>query len=436
MEQYSERTMDAVEYNQQGVVLQGKGLLEEALSMFERAVAADPMYIESYLNIGHVHVAQEAYDKAQLSYNRGLMVDKTDGRLYFHLGNVALFQDDYNKAVEMYRQAVANGLDDAVVHFNMGFACQEQGNTDFALRSYANAIRKNPNIPEYRLKRATLLLDNQMLDAAMDTLEEFIRLFPDIFEGYHYKFETLLQMGMMDAAAKFINDAAALFPEDASLLYDKIRILVLLEQYDKALALITQAQNLPGYEDEKRNLLFEQAKIAGMQNNIEGSLRQMEECLSFEKPGEPDLEIRYYLLTMYSSLRRYDALLRCAEAMLSADSGDPFILPAFYYKPFALEQLGRKEEARVFYKEGIRVLRAVTIHDATDLEAYAFRAMCHNGLGEHEKALDILNYLTKTGADTAELHALKGIVYAAMGDRENEANEKMQYERMGGAAVR
>lgn len=87
---------------------------DQALSLLEQAMAADPAYSETYHNLGQVYLASEDYEDAADNFRKALALDMKKlgpehallAPSYYNLGIALYKMDDYDGAAENYRQAL------------------------------------------------------------------------------------------------------------------------------------------------------------------------------------------------------------------------------------------------------------------------------------------------------------------------------------------
>ncbi|BCN32350.1 tetratricopeptide repeat protein [Anaeromicropila herbilytica] len=419
-----EQRLQAIEYNEQAKVLQDNKNEVEAFNYYNKAITADPMYIETYLNLGNFLASREEFTKAEDNFKKALMINKHDGRIYFHLGNVAFINNDTSKGIEYYNKAISEGFLQAQLYFNLGMVYEETDKMDLALRNYTKAISLDLNIPEYRIRKASLQISLHMYQEALTTLAELMQFMPDVFEGYHYSFEILCMLGEFEEAKVIIDKALVLFPNDISLFYDSIKYHTLTNRYDEALDMIQTAMNMDGFEIEERNLTLEQGKLYTIKQDFEKARDFFEKCKEFERDDEIDYEARYLLMNVYLAIQKYESLLNNANEILAKDVDDNiYVRAAYYYRPLALQKLGQDEEAKQYYKEAISMYRLITIHEPTLMDAYMFRVLCLKGLKDYEKGLELLAFIEKIN-DAPEVHVTRADMYREMGDS-LKADEEM-----------
>ena len=427
MENIKEEILDL---NQRALTLASNGKENEAIKYFEKALELDPMNPDTYVNLGNTYAAMEDFDKAYETYNKILLADKHYTPAYFHLGNICFIQGNSDEAVKNFNLAISEGLDDALVYFNLGLVYEEKNDVEYALRNYSKAIFKNPDAPEYRLKKATLQIGKNRYEEALETLTDMTKYAPDIFEGYHFKFEVLCALQRFEEAEAVVKTAGDLFPEDVSIFYDKIQLQARLGNTDRALQMIEEAEQMDGYEVEKRNLTFEKAKLCGMKEDMDSAIRYFNECLSFETDSAVDYETRYFLMNIYLSRKEYQKLLENAEKMLTLPEDNPFVRAAFYYRAMAVKQLNGMQAAADYYREAVSLYRTITIHTPGIIDAYLFRALCHKDLAEYDKALEMVDFVESLSADSSELHVIKGNIFEAMGRMEEAREQKEMAKKL------
>lgn len=423
MDKLEELKLQVKEYNEQALVLQNNGKPEEAYEYYDKANALDSMYIETYINRANLYLKNEKYDEAEVNYKKALMINKNDGRIFFHLGNLSVLKGDTNAGIEYYNKAISLGYVAARLFYSMGLIYEETKNTDLSLRNFSKAIHLDGNVPEYRIHKASLQVTLGMYEEALTTLKETTSYLPDVYEGYHYSFVILCSLKRFEEAKNIIDKALSLFPGDPALVLDNIKYYTLTSQYDKALEMIEEARKMEGYQAVELELLIEQGKVYMLQNEFEKATEYLRKSEELVKDGGENAEALFLLMLIYAHNEKYELLLKCAERLSEMKTDNSFERAAFYYKPYALNKTGKKEEAKKYYKEAISYYRSATIKEPTLVDAYLFRALCHKELEDYVKALELADYVGLL-LDSSEVHMVKSEIYHAMKDIEMANKEK------------
>ncbi len=418
--------LEIKEYMTQGVVFSSQGNYEEAISYYEKAEKIDPMDTDVYIAKGIAYANMEQLEAAKQQFEKSLKINRKLGLAYFHLGSIAILEDDVALGFEYYNNAVANGYDNAQMYYSLGLLYEENGDWDMAIRNYSKAIQRDALRPDIRIRKARLLEEMDQLPEALQTLDEMILSNPDYFEGYHMKFGILLKQKKYDEAKKLMDDAIALFPKDPYFVIDRATLLLEQGKLQEALDMLT---NLEGAEEvdfeAKRKIYMSKAQIFSIQENLKAAEEELKkgEKLS-EQEGEFDEEMVFLLMNVYFADKDYEKTLDLARKLFEKTESGYIKETARYYVPLALKMLNRSEEALPLYEEAINEYRNQSLAFPAHLDAYLFRIMCLRDIEKYDKALELLDYVTKLQPESTDVLVVKASVLEAMG-KEKEAEEEV-----------
>ncbi len=165
---------DASEIVRYGHDLHQQGKIRKAIEYYQKAIQADPKFVEAYLKLGHAFEDADSFEAAILQYKRGIEIDPDHLMLRMSLGNVYRIQGFPEKALEQVN--VASKLSPGVgwIHDYAGNILEEMRDLPAALKRYEKAVKLEPNEPEFAADYANALLrsgDN------VKAREEFIRMY-------------------------------------------------------------------------------------------------------------------------------------------------------------------------------------------------------------------------------------------------------------------
>jgi tetratricopeptide (TPR) repeat protein len=126
------------------------GQPQEAVAVFQRAIAADPSFSWPYHNIGRVYLNQGDLEQARVWLTRAVEVNPDHWRAQFNLA-VALHQarrDD--EALAAYERAAAMNPEDADTHANIGWILLKTGRDAEGIRALQTAVRLDPDLERER----------------------------------------------------------------------------------------------------------------------------------------------------------------------------------------------------------------------------------------------------------------------------------------------
>ncbi|MBW1907051.1 MAG: tetratricopeptide repeat protein, partial [Deltaproteobacteria bacterium] len=147
-ETFTAASLEAMSAYAQGQELTAQGQFEEALVLYEEAVASDPDFGRAYAGMGVVYgnLRQEA--AAEESYQKALQhLDRMSERERYRTlgGYYLLVSHNYEKAIENYQTLVDLFPADGVGHSNLAFAYLSVRDFDRAVVSGGEAVALEPN---------------------------------------------------------------------------------------------------------------------------------------------------------------------------------------------------------------------------------------------------------------------------------------------------
>ena len=415
--------LDAIEYLNQSKSFFGTKNYKEALNYANKGLKANKMNIEIHIFKGIILATLEDYDAAIKSFNNALKINKNCGEAYFHLGNIHLMVNERVIGVEDYNKAISCGFDDAQLYYNLGLMYEEEGNYNLALRNYSKVILKDSLRSDARIRKANIYINNNKYPEALETLNELILSDPDLYDGYHLKALLLVEMNKINEAMKILDEAIRLFPQDPAFPLDKVNIFVLNHEYDRARLEIEkiEKQYVLSFA-QSRKLELEKSRLYALKNDIDSVISSLIKAREFtvkDDPGDFDVEATFLLVNCYIEKKDFIKAAEYSKELIEYNDLI-YTIPSYYTLQYSIAQQGKKEEAKILYKESISKLRAITLKNPDVLDGYFFRALCLKEIEENEKALDIAEYLIKLDEHSKLFHSLKAEILMKMG-REKEA---------------
>lgn len=422
----SEERLQALDYIQQAIALNNTDHYDDAIVLLEKAIEIDPMFPECYIQMGNTYMLKSEYVDAEKMYKKALLLDKNLGIAYFNIGNIYSLTGNADEAILNYNKALSSGYDNDDIEYFITLAYEEKKDIDLALRHVTKAIAFNPNRAGLRVKKMMLYITKGELEDALKIADELILANGELFEGYHFKFEILCAMNKMQEAEETIDIALARFPEDMGFIYDKVKCLAMLERFDEALSLIDKSEEIEGYDRQKSNLLYLKAQIYGQQEKIEEAYKTAKIALECENPGEPNEDIRYFLMNLSLVFKDFEMNYKYASELVEMHNENYFFRAALYYQAFSAKKLNR-ENWKDLYKKAITYYRNATLKDPGQIEAYLYRAMSLKDIGDYEKAQEMLAVIETLVGDIPEIHIVRAEIYEEQND---EKNAKIEREKV------
>jgi tetratricopeptide (TPR) repeat protein len=112
---------------QLGNVLSQKGRVDEAIVLFEKALAIQPDNAQAHNSLGVALLKKGMVDAAIPHFRKVLASDSRVPMAHYNLANALLYQGQLDEAVHLYQKALAIRPDYADAHNTSATPCSERG---------------------------------------------------------------------------------------------------------------------------------------------------------------------------------------------------------------------------------------------------------------------------------------------------------------------
>jgi tetratricopeptide (TPR) repeat protein/2-polyprenyl-3-methyl-5-hydroxy-6-metoxy-1,4-benzoquinol methylase len=192
-----------------------EGKLNEAVAIYQRALALQPNLTELHYYLGNTLRQQNKFDEATAHYRRAVALRPTFAEAHNNLGNALRIQGHLDEAMAYYKKAVALKPDFAEAHNNLGNALQDQGQVEQAAAQYRSALAINPNFVEAHNNLGNSLSRQSNLDEAIIEYKRALVLRPDFAEAHNNLGTVFHDQGKLAEAVAQYRRALTLAPRYA-----------------------------------------------------------------------------------------------------------------------------------------------------------------------------------------------------------------------------
>ena len=130
----------AVDWFERGAALEPDDA-EAAREAYERALAADPTFVDAYVNLGSLLHESGELAKAERVYREGIARNGDDAVLLYNLGVLLEDMNRKNAAARAYEAALRTNPDMADCHYNLALLCDALAKPQEAIRHMAQYRR-------------------------------------------------------------------------------------------------------------------------------------------------------------------------------------------------------------------------------------------------------------------------------------------------------
>jgi protein O-GlcNAc transferase len=150
-----------------GNAAEDQGRPEEALKLYDQAIAGAPALARAHLNRGNALMALQDFAAAIRAFETALQLDPVLAGAHYNVGNVLSRQRRYEEACDAYRRALSLRPEFADADIALGSALDELGKLDEAVFHYRRALQARPGLePVYGNLGAVLIKQGQFAEAA------------------------------------------------------------------------------------------------------------------------------------------------------------------------------------------------------------------------------------------------------------------------------
>jgi len=153
---------------------------------------------------------QGRLDQALALYNQALAIDPNCAVAYKHLGTNFSRRGAFDKAIPQFKKAISLDPSHASSYYNLGTVYISAGQYDNAILSLTTAINLNPNYSGAILNRATAYLSISQYKAALEDYSRYLELVHQDKKGYKARAYVEWTLGIVQDALDDCNKALAI----------------------------------------------------------------------------------------------------------------------------------------------------------------------------------------------------------------------------------
>lgn len=231
-----------------GDVQRLSGNLDNAVPLYNEALAVAPEQVEATLGLGLVAVARNNWPVALGHFERAVNFPTGQGHplARFWYAEALLRQHSLTQAIEEYDTAL--GIRPVFPDALLGKAQAEymQGWADVALATIEEGLRQRPDFADGLLFKGKLLHERRQLNEALEAYNLAIRVNEQLGDAYYRRGLVFMQQLNHETAIRDLNRAAALEPNNAEIVYWLGQAYLSLDRKDLALEAFRRAVELRG----------------------------------------------------------------------------------------------------------------------------------------------------------------------------------------------
>ena len=203
---------DAGAHNNLGVVFYQKGLIDDAIRAFERALELDPRLDVARANVELAYLDSGHFRERVESLRARIRRDPDDADAKDALARTYLLAGRPEEAAREWARLLKDRPDNAALHMKLAYARAQEGRRLEAVALVERALMREPGLPALHLQRAELLHEAGEGRAAEAAVRRSLELDRESARGYLLLARILEAKGSEDEAAEALKRATQLDP--------------------------------------------------------------------------------------------------------------------------------------------------------------------------------------------------------------------------------
>jgi protein O-GlcNAc transferase len=203
---------------EEGIALEGRGQLEEALERYEAAVGLAPGLARAHFNRGNILLDKGDAAGALAAYEQAVKYKPDSAAAHYNIGSAHLRLGNTGEAMAACRQAIALKPDFADAHVSLGMAlgsqAQSLGKFDQAEASFRRVLEINPGLAEAHNNLALVFSRSNRLAESIASFERAIKIKGDYADAYANLGCALKDIGRLAEALDTLHRALEIDPDN------------------------------------------------------------------------------------------------------------------------------------------------------------------------------------------------------------------------------
>ena len=185
-----------------------EGRLEEAVSLYERALAADPKLTRAYTDLVSLYGRLHQDAKAEQAYHQAIALDPNGADAYYNFGVFCFDRGRKNEAKTAFERAVRLQPRHAEALNNLAAILEQEGKLDQAALQYRRATEVNPVYPLAHFHLGRIYANERKYALAISEFERSLEPRTDNTPAYLYALAaTHARAGHRTLAVDLMKDA-------------------------------------------------------------------------------------------------------------------------------------------------------------------------------------------------------------------------------------
>jgi len=264
----------AIEHNNAGVYYYSKGMYQEAIEEFKKALSINPAYVQAQANLKAVNKQTGIYDRAILAYKKVLQIRSDDPEAFFNLGHALSYTGEYNEAIKYLTKTLELNPEHILAQNLLGIIYKNTGDVNMAEQVFRSALKKYPNFAELNNNLGETLYKKGLYEEAESYLKQAIKLNKEYAIAYYNLSFVYGELGRDEEAGICYNKAIELNPS-----FIKSNKSLIIDYYETSnVKREAEIENLS--DDRKAEAFYHLASVYKMKGYIDEAIAQIKKAIT------------------------------------------------------------------------------------------------------------------------------------------------------------
>jgi tetratricopeptide (TPR) repeat protein len=193
--------------------LQQKGMADEAISEYKKAMSLDLNLTSLHIKLAEVYQKKGLPDLAMEELQKSLQTEPTSYETYVILGASYLQKGKMNEAIAALTQGLKYNSNDPEVFNNLGVAYRRKNLLNEAITNYRKALSIDPSFSDARINLGEIYFEKGMVNEAISEFRHVIETDPRRAEAYNNLGVIFLRTKRLEEAISSFKKALTINPK-------------------------------------------------------------------------------------------------------------------------------------------------------------------------------------------------------------------------------
>lgn len=327
------------------ILLKRRGLIDEAISEYRKAISLRANYEEAWYNLALAYRSIGDDNNTIECYEKAISINPKQTKAMYNLAFVYMDQDKTDRAIDLWENIIRIDPEYVKAWYNLGLQYYRSKRYEEAERTYNAMLERFPGYAKAWYNLALTQKENKKEAAAIASYENAIDLDPSYVNAWKNLGVLNAERGNLVEAINQFKQAIELDSTDPELRFNLALQYEKNSQLSEATLQLNKAIQL---DPEYLKAILKLNEIAIQNGDKLQELRSAEMLRDLD--GDPELS--YELGREYHKADRYKDAIRVYDKSISYGKDGPWVL---YWKAKAYEESGDIASAKNGYKAALSI---------------------------------------------------------------------------------